>query len=96
MTGNLNPSTNKGASLGTSSLYWNNIYGTTIYEGGTSLANKYLGKTAKAADADKLDGNDSTYFQKALPTTTTVGKVLKSTSTAGTVEWGNIGEAFLN
>lgn len=34
---------------------------TTIYENGTSLANKYLGKTAKAADADKLDGNDSTY-----------------------------------
>ena len=31
-------------------------------EGGTSLANKYLGKTAKAADADKLDGKDSTYY----------------------------------
>ena len=31
-------------------------------ENGTSLANKYLGKTAKAADADKLDGNDSTYY----------------------------------
>ena len=31
-------------------------------EGGTSLSNKYLGKTAKAADADKLDGNDSTYY----------------------------------
>ena len=35
---------------------------TTIYENGTSLANKYLGKTAKAADADKLDGNDSAYY----------------------------------
>ena len=35
---------------------------TTIYENGTSLANKYLGKTAKSADADKLDGNDSTYY----------------------------------
>lgn len=35
---------------------------TTIYENGTSLANKYLGKTAKAADSDKLDGNDSTYY----------------------------------
>ena len=31
-------------------------------EGGTSLSKKYLGKTAKAADADKLDGNDSTYY----------------------------------
>lgn len=45
MTGNLTPATNKGASLGTSSLYWNNIYGTTIYENGTSLANKYASKT---------------------------------------------------
>ena len=35
---------------------------TTIYENGTSLANKYLGKTAKATDADKLDGNDSAYY----------------------------------
>lgn len=35
---------------------------TTIYENGTPLANKYLGKTAKAADADKLDGNDSAYY----------------------------------
>ena len=45
MTGNLTPAKNKGASLGTSSLYWNNIYGTTIYENGTSLANKYASKT---------------------------------------------------
>lgn len=62
ISGNLSPSTTKGASLGTPSLYWNDIYGTTVYEGGTSLADKYLGKTAKAADADKLDGNDSTYY----------------------------------
>lgn len=68
------------------------IYGTTFYENGTSLGNKYLGKTAKAADADKLDGHDSTYYQKALPTTTTAGKVLKSTSTAGTVVWGDDGD----
>ena len=33
-----------------------------ISEGGTSLVNKYLGKSAKAADSDKLDGNDSTYY----------------------------------
>ena len=31
-------------------------------ENGKKLADKYLGKTAKAADADKLDGNDSTYY----------------------------------
>lgn len=28
MSGNLTPATNKGASLGTSSLYWSNIYAT--------------------------------------------------------------------
>ena len=33
-----------------------------IKEGETLLTNKYLGKTAKAADADKLDGNDSAYY----------------------------------
>ena len=60
-----------------------------ISEGGTSLVNKYLGKSAKAADSDKLDGNDPTYYQKALPTTATAGKVLKSTATAGTVEWAD-------
>lgn len=35
---------------------------TKIYENGTSLSDKYLGKTAKAADADKLDGNNSSYY----------------------------------
>ncbi|WP_299765224.1 tail fiber domain-containing protein [uncultured Dokdonia sp.] len=34
----------------------------TIYEGGTALSNKYLGKTAKAADSNKLDGIDSSGF----------------------------------
>ena len=45
MSGNLNPATNKGASLGTSSLFWNNIYGTTLYENGTSLVDKYANKS---------------------------------------------------
>ena len=39
----------------------------------------------------KADGSvDSTSYQTALPTTTTAGKVLKSTSTAGTTEWGDM------
>ena len=38
------------------------VSATSFTEGGKSLASKYLGKTAKAADADKLDGNDSTYY----------------------------------
>ena len=42
-----------------------------LIENGTSLANKYLGKTAKAADADKLDGNDSSYFLNTSATAQT-------------------------
>ncbi len=53
---------NSSSTLGLSSAPWSAIYGTTIYEGGTSLADKYLGITAKAADSDKLDGQDGTYY----------------------------------
>ena len=59
---NVVPRTNNTYNLGSSSYKWANVYATTIYENGTSLTNKYLGKTAKAADADKLDGNDSAYY----------------------------------
>ena len=34
----------KVSSLGTSSSFWNNIYGVTLYENGTSLSNKYQTK----------------------------------------------------
>lgn len=47
----------------------------TLQEGGTNLSNKYLGKTAKAADSDKLDGNDSSYFQQALVSGTNIKTV---------------------
>lgn len=70
-------------------LYAITISATTLQEDGTNLENKYLGISAKATDSDKLDGHDSTYFQQALPTTTTAGKVLKSTATAGTVQWAD-------
>lgn len=54
------PYSNKQTSLGTSSLQWKNIYGETIYENGTSLANKYhpkmeltnLGATSSKAVAN--------------------------------------------
>ena len=55
----------------------------------TWVGNNYLGKTAKAADSSKLNGQSASYYQIALPTTSTAGKVLKSTSVAGTVEWGD-------
>jgi len=50
------------SSLGTSSWNFNSIYGKTIYENNVSLASRYLGKTAKAADSDKLDGLNSSQF----------------------------------
>ena len=36
-----------------------------IYEKGGTLASRYLGKTAKAADSDKLDGLNSTDFARS-------------------------------
>ncbi|MFP5300059.1 tail fiber domain-containing protein [Cobetia sp. SIMBA_158] len=51
------PATSGGASkLGTSSWPFLEAHVNTVYEGGATLASRYLGKTAKAADADKLDG----------------------------------------
>jgi hypothetical protein len=38
--------------------------GNTLYENNVALSSKYLGKTAKAADADKLDGVNSTQFAR--------------------------------
>lgn len=51
------------------------LSGGTLQEGGTSLSSKYLGISAKAADSDKLDGNDSTYFQQALVSGTNIKTV---------------------
>ena len=38
------------------------VSATSFTENGTALSSKYLGISAKAADSDKLDGNDSSYF----------------------------------
>ena len=40
-SGNFRPSVDNKGSIGTSSFKWASIHGTTIYENGTSLANKY-------------------------------------------------------
>lgn len=53
----------------------------TISENGTTLSNKYLGKSAKAADSELLDGHDSSYFATASSVPTTY---LKSASVSGT------------
>lgn len=49
------PDANGKGSLGTSSWKFSQIHGITIYENGTSLVDKYLGKTAKASSATTAD-----------------------------------------
>lgn len=56
------PSTDKGNSLGSSSYQWNAVYGATIYENGTSLANKYAAKTHNHS-SDDINYTDMTLTQ---------------------------------
>ena len=60
--GDITPSSTNNFACGTTSMQWAIICGRELYENGAKLENKYLGKTAKAADSDLLDGQDSTYY----------------------------------
>lgn len=86
MTGDLNPKANKGASLGTSSLYWNNIYGKTIYEDGTSLVNKYAAQshTHNYAASDTAGGPANSVKENL-----TIGGVIYNGSTAVNIPYGS-------
>lgn len=57
----------------------------TIYENGTSLVDKYLGKTAKAADSAKLNGQDSSHYLTSIKMNGTT-----KTSTNSTVDLGTV------
>lgn len=57
------------------------IYANTVYENGTSLSAKYLGISAKAADSDKLDNHDSSYFATATHTHSAIDITLSDIST---------------
>ena len=50
----IRPYTNEGSSLGSSAFQWNGIYGKTLYENGTSLANKYAPKLSVLANESDL------------------------------------------
>jgi len=52
-----------------------NLLGTTLYEGGTQLSSKYLGISAKAADANLLDGINSTSFLRSDAADTASSKI---------------------
>ncbi|URQ88271.1 tail fiber domain-containing protein [Pseudoalteromonas sp. SCSIO 43088] len=59
------PYANNHGSLGTSSWKFKQVHGVTIYENGTALSSKYLGKSSKAvnsANSDKLGGLTSGQF----------------------------------
>lgn len=59
------PDAHTGASLGTSSWNFQNVYGVTLFEGNTSLAAKYLGIGATAVNSALLDNLDSTQFLRS-------------------------------
>ena len=85
MSGGLSPATNKGASLGTSSLYWNNIYGTALYEDGTALTNKYAPKshTHDKSEVGLGNVNNTADADKNVKYATTAGS-------ANSVAWDNV------
>ncbi|WP_246164451.1 hypothetical protein [Xanthovirga aplysinae] len=63
------------SALGTSSWPFNLVYSNTYYEGGTALSSKYLGKTAKASDSDKVDGLHSSSFLRSDADDTLTGRL---------------------
>lgn len=54
------PYTNEGSSLGSSEFQWNGVYGKTLYENGTSLANKYAPKLSVIANESNLNWTGGT------------------------------------
>ena len=88
MNGNLSPSTTKGASLGTSSLYWNNIYGTTIHENGKTLSETYVKYSAEQS----LNDNQKAQARKNIGAGTITEIKVNGTSkgTSGSVNLTNM------
>ena len=80
MNGNLSPSTTKGASLGTSSLYWNNIYGTTIHENGKTLSETYVKYSAEQSLNDNQKAQARKNIGAGTITEIKVNGVSKGTS----------------
>lgn len=88
MTGNLTPAKNKGASLGTSSLYWNNIYATTVHENGKKLSETYV----KYSAAQSLNDTEKAQARKNIGAGTITEIKVNGTSkgTSGSVNLTNM------
>ncbi|MFT5116635.1 MAG: hypothetical protein ACI9NY_000157 [Kiritimatiellia bacterium] len=59
------PYANNKSNLGTSSWKFKEVHSVNFYENGVSLGSKYLGKTATATNADKLDNINSSQFLRS-------------------------------
>lgn len=84
-TGNILPMSNNGYALGTESLQYYKICAQDFYESGQKLINKYLGKTAQAADSAKLNGQPSSHYLTSIKMNGTT-----KTSTNSTVDLGTV------
>jgi hypothetical protein len=51
-----------GKIINTGQYFGGKIYGSSLYEGSVSLEDKYLGKTAKAADSNRLNGELASFY----------------------------------
>lgn len=100
-SGNFRPSVDNKGSIGTSSYKWASIYGTTIYENGTSLASKYaaIGHTHSSLNVGNVGGKGTPiYFSSGTPTACSVpasgawwstsNALVPQISTAGVLEIG--------
>ena len=61
------------------------VYASKFIENGQALSNKYLGKTAQAADSAKLNGQPSSHYLTSIKMNGTT-----KTSTNSTVDLGNV------
>lgn len=84
-TGHVFPHKDNYYNLGSSTNRYQGIFGMVFYENGTALPNKYLGKTAKAADSAKLNGQPSSHYLTSIKMNGTTHTSTNSTVDLGTV-----------
>ena len=84
-TGHVFPHKDNYYNLGSSTNRYQGIFGMVFYENGQALSNKYLGKTAQAADSAKLNGQPSSHYLTSIKM-----NGITKTSTNSTVDLGNV------